>query len=134
MRAYGLGESSAQVVRRRADGLELTVDNGLDALQSIEIAHCKCHRALPHLQSPAPGKGARNYSWAALKRTFESGQNRTFELSLYIETSHNVYYVKSRIWIKAWGTNTLVAVSIVGTLPSIVSPDKSAQSIVWQRP
>ena len=80
-----------------SDGFEFTVDDGLEALQSIEIAHCKCHsRALPHSQSPVPGKGGRNYSRAALKRTFESSQNRTFELGCYTSTSHNVYYVKSQ--------------------------------------
>jgi hypothetical protein len=29
----------------------------------------------------SPGKGGRNYSRPALKRTFESSQNRTFELA-----------------------------------------------------
>lgn len=59
-------------------------DNGLDARQSIEIAHCKCHsRALPHLQSPVPGKGGKNYSRPSLKRTFLLSVKRTFQLSLY---------------------------------------------------
>jgi hypothetical protein len=73
--------------------------------RSIEIALCKCHsRVLPHLQSPIPGKGCRNYSWAALKRTFELGQKRTFLFGYHTRLSapvKNVLYF-SRIEMSCW--------------------------------
>jgi hypothetical protein len=67
------------------DGLQIAVDDGLDTLQSVEIAHRKCHsRVLPHLQSPDPEKGPRNYPFGSQKRTFELSQKRTSELGCYI--------------------------------------------------
>jgi hypothetical protein len=44
-----------------APGLQIAVDDGLDTLQLVEIAHRECHPGvLPHGEPPDPGKGPRN--------------------------------------------------------------------------
>ena len=57
-------------------------------------------------QSPVPGKGCRNYSWAALKRTFELSQKRTSELGCYTHTS------------QSWQVRVPVALAACGRFPA----------------
>ena len=61
--------------------VSITVDHGLDALQTVQIPHRHGHRGeLPHGRSPNPGTGSETLPQSHARRTFELSQNRTLLL------------------------------------------------------
>jgi hypothetical protein len=73
----------------------LFVDQSLNALKAIQLSHRDAYPWYPkHRRLPSPFGEPKDWGGRTPKGTFLSGGKRTFELSLYNQTSHNVYYVK----------------------------------------
>src|SRR5882762_1294570 len=83
-----------------ANRLQISIHNGLNTLQSIQLLHAHCHPGqLPHHRSPRPETGPKDRQLSPARRTFELSQNRTSLLGPYISSAYNVYYVKSPVYL-----------------------------------